>query len=401
MSNLRNLSKVGLLIVFVLPFVANAEISALKTVEASIEEVSQYQTLDGQIEAVNKSTVSAQTGGVISKLNYDVGDFVEKGKLIARISSANQKSGLQQARASVNEAKASISRSHAAIVQANATTREATANYSVARAEFKRVQGLYKKRILSRSAFEKAEAAMKSTLARVASAKASLSAAKAGAAAAKSGLTSANAGFAKAGEQLGYTEVFAPYSGIVTERLVELGELVSAGTPIMTGISLKELRVVADIPQRMIHGVRKYRTARVYVDSIDGDSTLGIPTTDLTFFPYADSSTNAFKVRASLGAAVKGLFPGVFVKISFEVGKQKNLTISQDAVAYRSEVTGVYVVNEDGVPLLRQVRLGKLVDDGKIIILAGLDAGETVALDPSHAAVFLKQKLLELGQSNE
>jgi hypothetical protein len=151
----------------------------------------------------------------------------------------------------------------------------------------------------------------------------------------------------------------------------------------------------------MIQGVRKYRSARVYVDSMNSESPFGVPTTDLTFFPYADSSTNAFKVRASLGAAVEGLFPGVFVKISFEVGKQKNLVIPQEAVAYRSEVTAVYVINADGVPLLRQVRLGKLADEGKITILAGLDAGEKIALDPSHAAVFLKQSQLESGQSHE
>ena len=401
MSYLRNLSIVGFLILLALPLVVNAEISALKTMQASVEEVSQYQTLDGQIEAVNKSTVSAQTGGVISKLNYDIGDYVEKGKLIARITSENQKSGLQQARASVNEAKASISRSEASIAQANAATREATANYNVARAEFNRVQGLYKKRILTKSVYDKAEAAMKSTLARVSSAKANLTATKAGRSAAKSSLQSARAGFAKAGEQLGYTEVVAPYSGIVIERHVELGELVSAGTQIMTGISLKELRVVADIPQRMIQGVRKYKSARVFVDSFDSSTPLSVPTSNLTFFPYADSSTNAFKVRASLGSAIEGLFPGVFVKISFEVGKQKNLVIPHEAVAYRSEVTAVYVLNQDGVPLLRQIRLGKQTDDDKVIILSGLDAGETIALDPSHAAVFLKQQQLESGQSHE
>ena len=395
MSCIHKLILIGVSIVLALPLVGNAEISAIKTVKAIQEDVIEYQVLDGQIEAVNKSTVSAQTGGVISKLSYDVGDSVQKGALIARISSETQKSGLQQAQASVSEAKASINSAAAAVTQADAATSEATANYNAARAEFNRVKGLYEKQILSRSQYEQAEAAMKSGLARVESAKANQNAAKARLSAAKSALSSAQAGLSQAGEQLGYTEVVAPYSGIVTERHVELGEVVSAGTPIMTGISLEELRVVTDIPQSMILAVRKNNSARVYIN----DDQTGIIANKLTIFPYADPATNAFKVRATLDSANEGLLPGVFVKIGFEIGSEKQLVVPASAVAYRSEVTGVYVIDENGDPSLRQVRVGKLNADGKIRILAGLEEGEMVAIDPVHAAVFLKQKLQDVKES--
>ncbi len=296
MSRRHKLILMGVSVVLVLPLIGKAEISPLNTAVAVEEVVVDYQMLDGQIEAVNKSTVSSQTGGVISKLSYDVGDYVEKGALIARISSENQKSGLQQAQAAVSESKAAISSASASEVQAEAAIKEATANYSAARAEFNRVKGLYDKSIISRSQYDQAEAAMKSTLARVESAKANLNAVKAKTSAARSSLSSAQAGLSQAGEQLGYTEVVAPYTGIVTERHVELGEVVNAGTPVMTGISLQEIRVVTDIPQRLIQAVRKNKSARVY---IDGDKT-GIAVKQLTIFPYADATTNAFKVRASL-----------------------------------------------------------------------------------------------------
>jgi len=347
--------------------------------------------LDGEIEAVNKSTVSSQTGGLISKITADVGDFVKKGSLIARITAENQKSGLQQAKAKVNEAKAAVSSASASVVQAEASTKEALANYTVARSEFNRVKGLYSKRILSRSQYDQAEANMRSALARLEAAKASLKASKARFIAAKSGIQASKANLSQAGQQLGYTEVFAPYSGIVTERHVELGEVVAPGTPIMTGISLSKLRAVANIPQRIILKVRKYNSARIFVD---GDKT-GVLVKKLTFFPYADPKTNAFKVRASLNSVSKGLFPGVFVKMGFAVGKQEHLVIPASAVAYRSEVTGVYVIDEKNVPTLRQVRLGKLTSGGKIRVLAGLDEGEQVALDPVHAALNLKLLLAE------
>ena len=387
----HKLSFVSVFVALALPLVANAKISELETVLAEEQEVTDYHQLDAHIEAVNKSTVSAQTGGVISKLTYDVGDYVKKGSLIARISSENQKSGLQAAKASVSEAKASINRASAAIVQAEAATREAHANYSAARAEFLRVKSLFDKRIITKSQYDQSEAAMKSTLARVESAKASLNVAKAGYTAAKSGLSSAKAGLSKAGQQLAYTEVIAPYSGIVTERHVELGEVVSTGSAIMTGISLKEMRAVAYVPQRLILNVRKYNSARIYIN----DDKIGLVAKDITFFPYADTSTNAFKVRLSFDSAPKGLFPGIFVKIGFKVGKEKQLVVPATAIAYRSEVTGLYTINEKGIPSLRQVRLGKLTNDGKIRILAGLNAGEKIAIDPVHAAVYLKQQQLD------
>ena len=95
MSRRHKLILMGVSVVLALPLIGKAEISSLNTAVAVEEEVVDYQMLDGQIEAVNKSTVSSQTAGVISKLSYDVGDTVQKGALIARISSENQKSGLR------------------------------------------------------------------------------------------------------------------------------------------------------------------------------------------------------------------------------------------------------------------------------------------------------------------
>jgi multidrug efflux pump subunit AcrA (membrane-fusion protein) len=397
MSYFNKLLKACVFIALALPLVAKAEISKLETVLAEQQVVTDYHQLDAQIEVVNKSTVSAQTGGLISKLTYDVGDYVEKGKVIARISSEDQKSSLQAAKASVSEARATINSASASIVQAEAGTREAQANYVAARAEFNRVKSLFDKRILTKSQYDQAEAVMKSSQARVQSAKASLSAAKAGRTAANSGLSAAKAGLSKAGQQLAYTEVIAPYSGIVTERHVELGEVVSAGSPIMTGISLKKMRSVSNVPQGLILDVRKYKSARIYIN----DDKVGLQAKEITFFPYADAATNAFEVRLSFDSASEGLFPGIFVKIGFEVGKEDHLVVPESAIAYRSEVTGIYVIDDKGIPSLRQVRLGKITNDGKIRILSGLDAGEKIATDPVHAAVYLKQLFVDNTRNTE
>lgn len=394
MNLFHKFAVLGCFLFSVLPISSKAELSALETIVVVEEEVPNYQIVDGQIEAVNKSTVSSQTAGVISKLPYDVGDYVEQGALIAQISSKNQQSGLQQAQAAVNEAKAAISSATAAELQAQAATKEAKANYKAVLAEFNRVKSLYNQRIISRSQYDQAEAAMKSSVARVESAKANENAAKGRTQAAQSNLAAAKAGVSKAGEQLGYTELVAPYSGMVTARHVELGEIVNVGTPVITGISLEKIRAVTHVPQRLIATVRKNKTANIYTQ----DNAVGIAAKKLTIFPYADAETNAFKVRASLASVPQGLFPGMHVKVGFNIGTQQQLLVPASAIAYRSEVTAVYVIAENGIPKLRLVRLGQKTANGKVHVVAGLEAGETIALDPVHAAVFMKTQQQSLNE---
>ena len=74
--------------------------------------------------------------------------------------------------------------------------------------------------------------------------------------------SAATARLEQAQEQLEYTEIRAPYSGIVTHRHVQVGEIASPGQPVMSGISLEELRVIVDVPQSVIPAVRGGGTAR-------------------------------------------------------------------------------------------------------------------------------------------
>lgn len=324
--------------------------AALPTVNVGAVGTPELQYLDGHVEAINESTISAQTSGVIEKLFYDVDDYVEPGKVIARIKSKNQQAGVAQAQASLDEAQA---------------------RYAEAQTDFQRISEIYAKRLVPKADYDAAQAGLKAAEARLAAAKAQVT---------------------QAGEQLGYTTLIAPYGGIVTKRHVELGEAVNPGTPVMTGISLDQLRVVVEVPQRLIGKVRQEKKAFVFQDG----SNKSLAVKSLTFFPYADPKTNAFKVRIELAEGAQDLFPGMFVKVAFVIGQQTGVvSVPESAVVVRSEVIGVYVINAEGKPALRQIRLGKKLDDKTISVLAGVDAGETIAVDPVQAAIFLKQHSME------
>lgn len=355
----------------------------LKTHVIEKAEVPLVRVLNGQIEAVNRSTVSAQTSGSIEALYYDVGGLVEKSAVIARIKSRSQQAGLEQAKASVEEARASAAR-------ALATYRSAQARSEEAASDFQRVKRIFDQKLISRSEYDRSAASMKS-------AKAEVGAAKAAYEAALSAVTAAKARQTQAGEQLGYTEILAPYSGIVVERHVELGEVVSAGKPIMTGISLDQLRVSSDVPQSMISAVRKFKKASVVIPETGQRSEV----TSMTIFPYADRLTNAFKVRAKLPEKVSDVYPGSFVKIAFTIGKKTEITLPESMIVYRGEVTGVYVIGKDGTPSLRQIQLGKYLDNGNVVVLSGLEFGETIAADPSQATLSLKRAIKQQETAHE
>ncbi len=323
-------------------------IAAENLATAIVEEVSVPRVfrLDGVVEAVNQSTISAQTSGQVEAIYYDVDDVVEAGALLVKLKDTEQQATLKKAEADL---------------------RAATAVLADARSNYKRIKDLFAKKLVARSDLDNAQASLDT---------------------AKAKLDAARAAREQAREQLNYTRVTAPYKGIVTERHVQVGEVAHPGKPLMSGISLEQLRVTVDVPQSLIIAIRNKGKARVQLP--DGR---WIDVTDMTIFPFADPASNTFKLRLMLPRKVEHLFPGMLVKTAFETGIAPALTVPASAVAYRSEVTGVYVLDEDEEHIrFRYVRLGEALGEEIVTVLSGLQAGDRVFLDPIKAGVALKHQ---------
>lgn len=316
----------------------------LPTGEARLVDVPREYRLDGIVEAIHQSTVSAQTTGQVEEILFDVDDYVQQGDLIVRLKDTQQKARLAQAEAELKAAQATL---------------------AAARDEFERTEKLFAKKLVAEAGMDSAVAALDS---------------------ARAGADAAAAAVQQATEQLEYTRVRAPYTGIVTQRHIQVGETASPGQPLMSGISLDELRVTVDVPQSLVPAIREINKAVVQQP---GDGF--VPADRITIFPFADFGSNTFKVRLDLPKGVKNLFPGMFVKTAFVTGARRELVVPQEAVVYRSEVTGIYVVDGQGRPTLRHIRLGRELPDGSLVVLAGLEPGERIALDPVAAGVLIKR----------
>lgn len=338
------------------PVSGESDVSGLQSVTVTRQALVRERVLEGVVEAVNRATISAQTSGRIVEILYDVDDYVPAGSVVLRFRDTEQRAQFKRAQANLSEAEAH---------DEEATTR------------YRRSKDVFAKGLISKSAMDADEAAYKAAQAKLAAAKAAL---------------------AQAREQLDYTRVTAPYAGILTERHVEVGENAKLGQPLVTGVSLERLRVNVQVPQRWVAQVRDTAKARVSLPWTPGESARAEA---LTFYPYADSLTNTFKVRVDLPAGVKGLFPGMLVKVAFAVGEDRPLLVPAQAVVYRSEVTGVYVVDAKGRIALRQLRLGEERRAGMMEVLAGLEEGERVALDPVRAVFMLKRRVGERTPDNK
>jgi len=299
-------------IAFAVSWAASGQTPAaeLATTVVEVATVAREIAFDGTVEAVDRAGVSAQTGGRLLELPYDVGDFVEQGALIASLTDTEQRAHVEAAEAAVAEA---------------------TARQAEARLAFDRARELSDRKLAPKADLDTAAANLKSARAHTNAARAALEAAR---------------------QQLGYTVVRAPYAGLVVMRHVQVGETVAPGQLLMTGLSLKRLRVAVDVPQRYVAALRRHHKARAVLSDETSVDAGGI-----RFPPNADPATQSFRVLVDLPRTDLGVFPGTLVKVVFVAGEREHLLAPRSALIRRGEVTGVYVVREGRVSF-RYVRAG-------------------------------------------
>jgi RND family efflux transporter MFP subunit len=295
---------------------------------------------DGILEASAQGMLTAQTAGRVVALPYDVNDQIPAGAVLVRLQGTEQRAGLAQAESAVKEASARA---------LEASTRH------------QRIADMQARNVVARATLDEATANRDAAVAREAAARAQLAAAR---------------------EGVAYTEVRAPYAGVLTARHVQVGESVAPGSPLVSTLSMRALRVVADLPQADATALRTSGKAVLYI----GDQR--IEAAQVTVFPVASTGTSTVRVRLDLPAAAAGtgpaLYPGMYVKVGVPTDAAARLSIPASALVQRDEVAAVYVWDPRGGTRLRQVRIGARAG-ADVEVLAGLAAGEQVALDPAVA----------------
>lgn len=323
-----------------------ADATPLKIHEVLADGTAQRTSVDGVVEAVRDTTLSAQVQGAIVSLNVKVGDTVKAGQELVRI----------DARAASQNAAASVAQVDAA-----------RANMLVASKEFERQKQLFQKQYISQAALDRAQAQMQASQAQVQALQAQAGAAM---------------------TQSGFYVLKAPYAGVISEVPVALGDMALPGRPLARLHDPSALRVTAMVPQTAAAALAGSQNLQVEIPGLT-NSRIPVQASQIQLLPTVDAATHTVQLRIALSPDVKDVTPGMFARVWLSaapgVAAEQRVQIPASAVVRRAEMTGVYVLDAQGRPLLRQVRLGRRSGD-QVEVLSGLRQGDKVATDPQAAA---------------
>lgn len=323
-----------------------AQAQLVKSVE---QQLPQAIRTTGTLHARETATISAQMPGTIRQVRVQAGDSVSAGQLLVVLDDSAMRSELGRATAS----QMAVEKRQMA----------AQANTALAAGTLARYQELKDGRSVSPQEFDEVQKRSEASALQLQALQAQSSEAKAAVAGART--------------QLGYMQLRAPFSGIVTARIADPGTLAMPGTPLMQVDRNGPLQLYTSVDQSLIGSVHPGMKVPV---AIDGAETGGTTGTVTQVVPAADPASRSFLVKLDLPAA-KHLRAGMYGTASFP-GETRTMTLApQSAVMQRGSLTWVYALDGNGVAQLRYVTLGNRYGD-TVEVLSGLGAGETLINRP-------------------
>ena len=179
---------------------------------------------------------------------------------------------------------------------------------------------------------------------------------------------------------LGYADVAAPFDGVVTRKLADVGDLAIPGKPLLDLEDPSHLRFETDIPEAIIDRVALGAVMSVQVPNVAG--ALAAAVSEIA--PAADPNTRTFRVKLDLPAAA-GLRAGQFGRVAVPLAERMALRVPASAVVRRGQMELVFVV-VNGHAQLRLVKTGKRIGD-ELELVSGVDAGEQVVRDDAGQLV--------------
>jgi RND family efflux transporter MFP subunit len=310
------------------PATAVVSSASQETIQAEVVEIKHTSVpirieVTGQVAATLQAALSSRIQGTIDTLFVREGTPVVKGQTLIQLDNRDVRADLARASAEVENTKAQLDRMNQLYAQDAVSKQEmenATRAYKVAEANRKRVLA-----------------------------------------------------------QLSYTIVKAPFDGVITEKMVEAGELASPGQPLLRVENPRQLRLNATVAEGDLNSVSLGDKVSVVIDALGEQALDGVVGQIL---PAGDSHTHTFTVKVDLPAK-PGLKTGMFGRFQLDKGTSTTILVPETAVVERNELTSVFTVSSDRIARLRWVKAGRRLDS-QVEILSGVNVGESVLHDATR-----------------
>jgi len=294
--------------------------------------------LSGEIIAQQTASISTRMMGYVNKIHVKPGDKVSAGQLLVSISSDDIQAKKAQIRAMITEAEAAAKN---------------------AGRDYTRFKTLREQNSVSDKELENVALQNTSMQAKVQMAHQQMN---------------------EINAMLAYTNVRAPFSGTVTQKLMDEGSMANPGMPILMMEQSGELQIIASVPESYIQYVKVGDAAKIEVKSLG--ATISGKVSELS--PSAYRTGGQYAMKLAIDTKDKGnIHSGMYVNILIPNKVKEDITskvmIDKNSVVYRDQLTGVYVVDDRNQVNLRWVRLGKTIGN-QIEILSGLNQNDRVVL---------------------
>jgi len=291
---------------------------------------------NGQVEALHSAMISTRMMGYITAVHVKVGDAVKQGQLLFSINST--------------DIVAKRAQTEAAIAQAEAA-------FQNAEKDFDRYKTLYKNQSASAKELENMTLQYN---------------------AAKAGLQAARQMRNEVEAQMSYSNVRAPFSGVVTQKLMDAGSMASPGMPVLAIEGQGSLRISTSVQEADIAAIRPGMEATIHISS--ADRVLKGTVTEVS--ASSQFSGGQYPVKISIPASEQEhLYAGMYAQVHLPVKPtgdtswSHSLMIPINSIIRKNELAGVYTISHDNTALLRWLRLGR--QNGNLVeVLSGLDAQE-------------------------
>jgi membrane fusion protein, multidrug efflux system len=301
--------------------------AAVTTINAKEEQWPAVLNVIGNVVAVQGVTVSADLPGIVSRIAFESGDWVKQGDVLVELDTEQERAQLAAAEA----------------------------DRDLAQVNFKRLDGLVKEGVIAQADFDKAEAEQRSTIARVKEIQATIQ----------------------------RKTIRAPFTGRLGLRQVNLGQYLSAGSPVAPLESLSPVYVNFGVPQEDSRQVKVGSKVVVRANELAGVTFDGRVT---AIDSRLDEGTRNVQVQATLSNSQAKLHPGMFVNVELATGGPRPvLTLPASSISYAPYGDSVFVIADLKDPAghayrgVKQqfVKVGPTRGD-QVAVVSGLNAGDEV-----------------------
>jgi multidrug efflux pump subunit AcrA (membrane-fusion protein) len=197
--------------------------------------------------------------------------------------------------------------------------------------------------------------------------------------AARNAVTAAESGLREINAKLRDTKAIAPFDGVIMEKLIEIGDTVQPGTPLIIFSYSKYLRIKVEVPARLMPGLSKGMVVPARLDV--GNTQVNARVAQIS--PVADNRQHTVTVKFDLPEGVPG-GAGMYAEVMIpDVNSPTRAlpVIPKSAINKRGSLPSVQVLDDNNVPKMRLIRTGIEIGDDKIIVLSGLEPGERILMD--------------------